>query len=387
MSTAMAGEGSYYDQVRAIFQSLDSNRDGSISRLQLVEVMGSLGIDAEQAAELVKGAGASCLEPGDRVNLDKFLSFVFGSGGSRPECMTKGTHVAVVGAGFVGANTAYSLLSRNVAARVTLTDVNESKCQGEVLDLQDSGRRVEMATPQQAGQADVIIITAGRGLRPGETRLDLVKANSGILKSVIAGMQPLNMTAKLIVVSNPCDALTYSAQQCSGLPESHVMGAGTVLDTMRLRVALAQKVGVHHSSVDLWVLGEHGDSQFPVGSMGNIGGVPLTEVPEMKDVDLAKEAEDSAKKAYGIRKQKGYTGFGVATATVEIVDAILNDLKMVLPVSVRVPGRKCVLSLPAVIGVNGVEDIIDVVPHFTASETERFRVSCARIDEAIANLD
>merc|ERR1719401_3420824 len=160
-------------------------------------------------------------------------------------------HIAIVGAGFVGTSAAFALLCAGTSARITITDVNTDKAEGEVLDLEDAGigndgnGRVEMATPQEAGQADVIVITAGRGQREGETRLDLIKANSGIIKSVVEGMKPLKSSAKVIVVSNPCDALTYVAQECSGLPVGQVFGSGTILDSRRLCVRIARWVDVH----------------------------------------------------------------------------------------------------------------------------------------------
>merc|ERR1719498_356569 len=137
------------------------------------------------------------------------------------------------------------MLLRGTGARVTLTDVNEDKCRGEVLDLEDTGGQCFYATPAEAGQADVIVVSAGRGQKEGETRLDLVKANSAIMRSVIAGMQPIKKTAKIIVVSNPCDALTYVAQESSGLPISQVFGSGTVLDSRRLRVELGRTLNVN----------------------------------------------------------------------------------------------------------------------------------------------
>merc|ERR1719498_2329944 len=161
------------------------------------------------------------------------------------ECGQHPTHVAIVGAGFVGTTSAFACLLKGTGARVTLTDVMEDKCRGEVLDLEDTGGSISYATPQEAGQADVIVISAGRGQREGETRLDLVKANSNIMRSVIKGMQPIKKTAKIIVVSNPCDALTYVAQEASGLPQAQVFGSGTVLDSRRLRVELGRTLNVN----------------------------------------------------------------------------------------------------------------------------------------------
>jgi len=187
-------------------------------------------------------------------------------------------HVAVIGAGFVGVNTALALLQRNIASRVTLTDVDEEKCLGEVLDLEDAGTpgSIAVATPEAAGQADVIVITAGRGQRPGETRLELIAGNAAIMKSIMDAMQPLNPEAKIVVVANPCDPLTYYARKLApNLPEGAVFGSGTVLDTMRLRVELGYRLGVHSQDVHVMVLGEHGDTQFAAYSTGNVGGRPL----------------------------------------------------------------------------------------------------------------
>lgn len=296
-------------------------------------------------------------------------------------------HVAIVGAGFVGTSCAFALVCKGTGANVTLTDVNAKKCEGEVLDLEDGGAKVAVATPKEAGQADVIVITAGRAQREGETRLDLVKANSGIMRSVIEGMKPLNPRAKIIVVSNPCDVLTYVAQECSGLPESQVFGSGTVLDSMRLRIAVSQAIEVSSASINLMVLGEHGDSQFPVASLANIGGVPMLKAPCMRGVDLDKMAKDSASKAYDIIAKKGYTAFGIGQAVETIVDAVINDRGVVLPVSVRVPGRSCCLSMPSVVRVNGVERVVDnIVQHFSSSEASRFQASVEGMEKIIAGL-
>lgn len=299
----------------------------------------------------------------------------------------KGMHVAVIGAGFVGTSTAFALLCAAKTAHVTLTDVNAEKCLGEVLDLEDGDGRIEMATPQEAGQADIIVITAGRGQREGETRLDLLKANSAIMRSIVAGMQPIKQSAKMVVVSNPCDALTFVVQESAGLPLGQVFGSGTVLDSRRLCIALAHRIGVSPASVNLFVLGEHGDSQFPAMSLATMGGVPLQQCPQMEGIDLSDEAQKSASKAYSIIKKKGYTSFGVAQAVVAIIQAVVGDEQQVLPVSVRVPDRNCCLSLPCVVGINGVERALDhVVEHFTPEEKAKYDASIQTMEEVVQQL-
>merc|ERR1740129_2266007 len=282
---------------------------------------------------------------------------------------TKALHVAIVGAGFVGTCTAMALLCAEAVAKVTLTDVNAEKCDGEVRALEDGNGRIEMALPAQAGQADIMVITAGRGQRDGETRLDLIKANAAIMKSVIDGMQPIKSTAKIIVVSNPCDALTYVAQEVSGLPHAQVFGSGTVLDTRRLRISL----------------GEHGDSQFPVASLTNVGGVPLLKCKHMEGVNLAEEAKQSATKAYSIIGKKGYTAFGVARAVQTIIEAVADNQEKVMPVSVRVPGKQCCLSLPCVVGSDGVHRILEnVTNHFSTEERAMYEGSIQGMETAVA---
>eukprot|EP00629_Pelagomonadales_sp_RCC1024_P017898 CAMPEP_0119283408 /NCGR_PEP_ID=MMETSP1329-20130426/28438_1 /TAXON_ID=114041 /ORGANISM="Genus nov. species nov., Strain RCC1024" /LENGTH=329 /DNA_ID=CAMNT_0007284079 /DNA_START=127 /DNA_END=1113 /DNA_ORIENTATION=+ len=287
-------------------------------------------------------------------------------------------HVAIFGAGFVGVNTALSLLQRNIASVVSLTDIDEEKCLGEVLDLEDAGApgAIYKASAEAAGQADVIIITAGRGQLPGETRLELIQGNAKIMASIVASMQPINPEAKIIVVANPCDPLTWQCAQLAGLPDGAVFGSGTVLDSMRLRVELAHHLNVHAHDVHVNVLGEHGDSQFAAYSTGNIGGRPLLEFPGVADLDLGALEASIARKAYEIIDRKKYTAYGVANATATIVDAVINDRKSILPVSVMAPkvrvDRNCCLAVPSVVGVHGIEKVLDIYPHLSPEEAKKY---------------
>ena len=316
---------------------------------------------------------------------------VAGSGAKKPApspLLPHATHVSVVGCGFVGANTALALLQRNICSRITLTDVDEDKVRGEVLDLEDAAApgRISAGTPRDAGAADVVVVTAGRGQRPGETRLDLIGANAKILESCLAAMGPINPAAKIVVVANPCDPLAFHAARLAGLPAGAVFGSGTVLDSRRLKVALAGRLGVHHGAVDLAVLGEHGDSQFAAYSLATVGGIPLRAYPGVAAVDLDAEATAAAHKAYDIIGKKKYTAYGVANATADIVDAILNDRKAVLPVSVKVPGRDCNISLPSVVGYGGVEATGDIRPHLDAAEVAKYDETVAKMEAMVAAL-
>merc|ERR1719316_689535 len=159
-----------------------------------------------------------------------------------------GRHVAIVGGGAVGANTAFCIATAKTGhGRLTITDIAAQMLEGQVMDMEDTGMHCAAASPKEAGQADVIIITAGRGVRDGETRLDCLKANYGILSSIVGGMQPIKKSAVIIVVSNPCDVLAYFVWKFSGLPANQVIGSGTSLDTARLRVKIG---GMTNTSLD-----------------------------------------------------------------------------------------------------------------------------------------
>lgn len=296
----------------------------------------------------------------------------------------KAHHIAVIGAGAVGSNAAFCVMTSDIGhGKVTLTDVAEELVKGQVMDLEDLGccayGGVACANLQEAGQADIIVIAAGRGVREGETRLDCLKANHGIMKNIIDGMMPIKKCAIILVVANPVDIMAYYAWQFSGLPSCQVIGSGTLLDTIRLRTLLSEKIGAHVDSIQCDVLGEHGDSQFAAASLATVAGIPLTTCAGMENCDVNKLCEESAKKGAAIRIRKGATAFGVATATKTIVESILKDQKKVLPVSVKVPGADCYLSLPCIIGFRGIERVFDVRPHLSQKEQSRWNASMETI--------
>jgi L-lactate dehydrogenase len=368
--------------IRQALHDFDATGSGQVSATDLKKLLQSLGLADDDVEKLLAALGTSA---GGTVKIDDFLKFL-GIEEAEKHTAFAPSHVAVVGAGFVGTSAAFAMCCHETAARITLTDVNTTKCEGEVLDLEDGARgsHVAVASLQEAGKADIIVITAGRGQKEGESRLDLIAANSAIMKSIILGMQPIKSSAKIIVVSNPCDALTYVAQDYAGLPITQVFGSGTLLDSKRLAVSLAKRCLVNPRSMAMFVLGEHGDSQFPVASLANIGGVPLLKAKRMHGVDLAREAKQSANKAYSIIQKKGYTAFGIGRAVMEIVDCILKDKQTVLPVSVRVPGQNCCLSLPCVVGFNGIHSILEqVISHFSEAEAMLYAKSIMCVQEAL----
>lgn len=281
---------------------------------------------------------------------------------------------AVIGCGFVGATTAFTLVENGIFSELVLIDANHKKAEGEAMDLNHG---IPFAKPVKvyAGNYDdiydcsLIIIAAGANQKPGETRTDLVKKNSNILKSIIPEITKRNNECILLILSNPVDILTYMALKISGFPKSRVIGSGTVLDTARLKYLLAEHLGVDSRNVHAFIIGEHGDSELAVWSSANISGIDLKDFcnichkcDSMKTIhSLYDDVRDSA---YKIIDAKGATYYAIAMAALRIVECIVRDEHSVLPVSTFVDGeygiKNVCIGLPAIVSKNGVERILEI---------------------------
>ena len=217
--------------------------------------------------------------------------------------------------------------------------------------------------------ASIIVITAGAGQKPGETRLDLVHKNVGIFKSIIPEIAKRNCRGILLVVANPVDILTYTALKLSGFEENRVIGSGTVLDTARLKYQLGEHLSVDSQSVHAYIIGEHGDSEIAVWSSANVSGIALDDFCEMRghyNHDKSQEniAEKVKNSAYEIISKKRATYYGVAMAVKRICEAIIRDEKSILPISSMMHGEfgidDVVLSMPSIVGANGIETKVPI---------------------------
>lgn len=277
--------------------------------------------------------------------------------------------VALIGCGFVGSASAFALMQSGLFSEMVLIDANKDKAEGEALDI---AHGLSYAKPMQiyAGgyeditDASIIVISAGANQKPGETRLDLVKKNIAIFKSIMAEINRVKAEGILLIVANPVDILTAAAQKLSGLPENRVFGSGTVLDTARFKYLLGEHLGVDSRNVHAFILGEHGDSEIAVWSSANISGIPVNEFCELKghhDHEKAmKEIADNVKNAaYEIIQKKQATYYGIAMSVRRICEAVIRDEKSILPVSRMLHGEYgldgVALSLPAIVGAGGVE--------------------------------
>lgn len=281
---------------------------------------------------------------------------------------------AMIGCGFVGAATAFSLMESGLFSEMVLIDADHERAEGEALDI-SHGLPFTRPMKIYAGEYDdivdaaIIIITAGANQKPNETRLDLVQKNVGIFKSIIPEIARRQCPGILLVVSNPVDILTYTAWKLSGFPENRVMGSGTVLDTARLKYNLGEHLGVDSRGVHAFIIGEHGDSELAAWSSATVSGVPLNTFCEMRghynhDEATERIGEDVKNSAYEIIRKKKATYFGVAMAVRRICEAIIGDEKSILPVSNLMHGEFGIddisLSMPAIIGAKGVERLVPI---------------------------
>ena len=311
----------------------------------------------------------------------------------------KSRKAAVIGCGFVGSATAFTLMQSKLFSELVLLDVNREKADGEAMDISHG---VPFAAPMKiyAGDYDdvadaaIIIVTAGANQKPDETRLDLVHRNVEIYKSIIPEIASRNFGGILLIVSNPVDILTYVALRLSGLPENRVIGSGTVLDTARMKYALGEHLRVDSRSVHSYIVGEHGDSEIAVLSSTNISGIPLDTFCEMRGCDnpkmeLDEIAESVKNSAYDIIAKKQATYYGIAMSVKRICEAIVRDEKPILPVSNFQNGvhglHDVVLSMPAVVGKNGIE--YQVPAPLSTDELARLHESAKALREVIDGLD
>jgi len=277
----------------------------------------------------------------------------------------KHSKIAVIGAGAVGSTTAYALLLKNIAAEIVLVDIDEIRCHGEILDLSDAlafngTSKIKTGSSQDASQADIIVIAAGKPQKPGEARLDLLSTNKKIISDIFTAIKPINKSTIVIMVTNPLDVLTALAQSISGLPHNQVFGTGTYLDTLRLRGIIAEKTHVAKNAIHAYVIGEHGDSQCIAWSSAEIAGTPIAQFPGIEKKDFESIAQTVKDTAYEIIKCKGSTHFGIAACVATICEAIIFDQKTIIPLSTYIQKCDIVFSMPVVLGENGIEKILSI---------------------------
>jgi L-lactate dehydrogenase len=294
--------------------------------------------------------------------------------------------VAIVGAGNVGATLAYTLLTRDVATRVSLIDVNHEKALGEALDLAHGASYLHNADIRAesfdgVADADVIVLTAGRGRKPGESRLDLARGNAAITEEILAGLIPHYRGAIVIVVANPMDVLTYLAVKRLPAPPNRIIGSGTALDSSRFRYLLGQEFGIDPRNIHAYVIGEHGDSSVPVWSMASLGQIPVNLYAPPGRMPLDDDARQRIHQAVvtagkEVIQRKGATFYAVALSVARIIEAVLHDEKSVLTVSSYIERF--------VVGREGIREVLPIA--LNDEEQRKLAASAAALKDTLAQL-
>ena len=312
--------------------------------------------------------------------------------------MTQRSKVSIIGAGAVGTSTAYALLIKRIAGEVAIYDTNKAKVEAEVLDLAHGSQFTNPSRVcggddiEVVRNSDVIVITAGAKQQPGQTRLDLAATNVKILHDLMPKLVSLAPDAVFLLVTNPCDVLAYAAVQFSGLPANKVFSSGTVLDSSRLRWQLAERAGVSTESVHAMIVGEHGDSEFPLWSEAKIGPIKLSEWKvgnrALHPEELDEIADNVKNAAYKVIEGKGATNYAIGLSAARIVEAVLRDESVILPVSSVLTDylgiSDVALSVPTIVNRQGAFKTLPM--EMSASELTKLQASATALKTAITSL-
>lgn len=306
--------------------------------------------------------------------------------------------VGLIGAGMVGASFAYSLMQRGLANELVLIDRDAARAEGEAMDLNHGlpfvgPMRIIAGDYADLADAEVIVICAGANQRPGESRLDLLQKNAAVFRNIVPQVNTVNQDAIIVVATNPVDILTYISAQIVGLESGRVIGSGTLLDTARFRYLLGTHYGVDPRSVHAYIVGEHGDSELPLWSLANIGGVRLPDFAGTNGQGYDQTALDrifdqTRNAAYEIIQRKKATYYAIGLGLLAVVEAVLRDQHTVMTVASPLRGQYGVtdiaLSLPTIVGRNGIEEVLNLP--LSEHELAAFQHSAQTLQERLAEV-
>lgn len=282
--------------------------------------------------------------------------------------------VALIGTGLVGSSYAFALLNQAVAEELVLIDVNKEKAIGDTMDLNHgmpfapSHMNIWYGDFSDCKDADIVVICAGANQKKGETRLDLVEKNISIFKNIVKNVTDSGFNGIFLIATNPVDILTYATWKFSGFPRERVIGSGTILDTARFRYLLGDYFKIDPKNVHAYIIGEHGDTELPVWSHADIGGIPVLQLiekyPDYKKEDMEDIFVNVREAAYHIINKKGATYYGIALGLVRLTKAILKNENSILTVSAYLNGEyghdDIYIGIPAVVNRNGIQKVIEL---------------------------
>ena len=310
--------------------------------------------------------------------------------------------ISIIGCGNVGTRYAYALTIKGIAREIVMVDIDRKRLEGEVMDLSHTAPYTSPVDIIAGDYNDIegsemVVITAGKNQKPGETRTDLVHKNVDLFKKIIPKIHEYSPKSIYLVVSNPVDILSYVTFRLSGKPKNEVLGSGTTLDTARFRYLLAKYCQINARNVHAYILGEHGDSEFPVWSSAMIGGMLIKDYRKMcqfsnlgeSDEQLSYIFEKVKNSAYKIIDRKGETSYGIGLALARISQAIINDENTILSVSTFIEDYYGIddlyLSLPSVINKNGIKRTLKI--SLDDEEVNKFRFSANKIKDIIQKIN
>jgi L-lactate dehydrogenase len=295
--------------------------------------------------------------------------------------------ISVIGCGNVGATAAHTMLLSGIPNELTLIDVNKDRANGLLLDFQHSLSflpyvKIEAGNDlKKTANSDLIVITAGARQQPGQSRLDLINTNRAIFGKMIPQLAKHSPHSILLIVTNPVDVLTHEAWKLSKFPRERVLGTGTLLDTSRLQYHLSELLKVNPRDIQAFILGEHGDTSFPVWSSANIAGQSIFKFPRFTQKKADQCYIDTRNAAYRIIHDMGFTCYSIAIVIREIMKAIYEDARIVVPLSTVLKGqyglRDVALSIPCVLGSQGIAETIEVP--LSAKEKKLLQKSAATL--------
>lgn len=306
--------------------------------------------------------------------------------------------VSIIGCGNVGMRYAYALMIGSIAREIVLVDIDKNRLEGEIMDLSHGAPYISPVEIiggdyHDIKNSDLVVVTAGKKQKPGQSRIDLAKDNVELFRKIIPRIIKYTPSSILLIVTNPVDVLSYAAYKFSGKQAKEIIGSGTVLDTARFRFILAKHCKVDSRNIHAYILGEHGDAEFAVWSRAMIGGVLFKDYCYIckrnsacqQDKELNEIFTEVKDSAYKIIEKKGETSYGIGLALVRITQSIINDENAILPVSSLVEGymgiKDVYLSIPAIVNKEGVREVLYI--ELSEEEKRAFRACAEKIKKVI----
>lgn len=303
--------------------------------------------------------------------------------------------VAIIGIGNVGTALAHQIVINHICDDLVLIDLKKERTWAEVMDLKhslgfsESKMLIKNGDYADCLDADIVVLTVSGPFKAGMTRLDMLDKAAVIVKSITEQVMKSGFQGIFVVVTNPVDPITFLVKKVSRLPSSRVIGTGTSLDSARLRMLLADTMGVDPRSVDAICMGEHGDSQMIPWSQVTVGGKNFNDIlkdnkARLKGIEIDNVREEISQIAYDIMKEKGATNYGIAAVAAKIIKSIIKDENVVMPVSTMLHGeygvRDIYAGVPAVLTGKGVKELVEL--HLTNEELQQFQKSVQVLVEA-----